>query len=88
MEDCLDRLCPLLCDMSYVWPEGTWSMEPTLFTQHQPNPCSCLHRRINLAAWQRHEQLGYVRDIQFVSPIKGAFANWGVAHTHCYQSHR
>ena len=50
--------------------------------------CAGACRRINLAAWQRHEQLGYVRDIQFVAPIKGAFSNWGVPHTHCYQSHR
>jgi len=46
------------------------------------------NRRINLKPWTRHEQLGHVRDIQFVAPIKGAFGNWGVSHTQCYQSHR
>ncbi|KAJ9511574.1 hypothetical protein QJQ45_003603 [Haematococcus lacustris] len=46
------------------------------------------NRRINIKAWQRHEQLGHVRDIQFVAPIKGAFASWGVPHAQCYQSHR
>mmetsp|Transcript_32890 Transcript_32890/g.72629 ORF Transcript_32890/g.72629 Transcript_32890/m.72629 type:complete len:758 (-) Transcript_32890:1138-3411(-) len=46
------------------------------------------NRRINLAPWTRHEQLGHVRDVQFIAPIKGAFGNWGVPHTQCYQSHR
>ncbi|KAG2489021.1 hypothetical protein HYH03_012459 [Edaphochlamys debaryana] len=46
------------------------------------------NRRINLTAWKRHPQLGHVRDLHFTAPIKGAFGNWGVSHTACYQSHR
>ena len=46
------------------------------------------NRRINLTAWKRHELMGHVRDIQFTAPIKGAFGNWGVATTQCYQTHR
>lgn len=46
------------------------------------------NRRINLSTWKRDPQLGHVRDLQFTAPIKGAFGNWGVSHTACYQSHR
>ncbi|PNW71671.1 hypothetical protein CHLRE_16g664050v5 [Chlamydomonas reinhardtii] len=46
------------------------------------------NRRINLTTWKRHPQLGHVRDLQFTAPIKGAFGNWGVSHTACFQSHR
>ncbi|GFR45949.1 hypothetical protein Agub_g7415, partial [Astrephomene gubernaculifera] len=46
------------------------------------------NRRINLTSWKRHPQLGHVRDLHFTAPIKGAFGNWGVSHTACYQSHR
>lgn len=45
-------------------------------------------RRINLSHWRRHEQLGHVRDLQFNSPVKGAFSGWGVGHAQCYQSQR
>lgn len=44
------------------------------------------NRRINITAWQRAEELGFIRDVQFTSPIKGAFSNWGVSHTSCYVS--
>ena len=46
------------------------------------------HRRINVSCWKRTEQLGHVRDVVFVAPIKGAFSNWGVPETNCHQSHR
>ncbi|EFJ48154.1 hypothetical protein VOLCADRAFT_104846 [Volvox carteri f. nagariensis] len=46
------------------------------------------NRRINLTSWKRHPQLGYVRDMNFTAPIKGAFGNWGVSHTACFQSQR
>ncbi|PNH02189.1 Alpha,alpha-trehalose-phosphate synthase [UDP-forming] 1 [Tetrabaena socialis] len=46
------------------------------------------NRRINLTNWKRHPQLGHVRDLQFQAPIKGAFGNWGVSQTACYQSQR
>ena len=45
-------------------------------------------RRINVSCWKRTEQLGHVRDVVFVAPIKGAFSNWGVPETNCHQSHR
>ncbi|MEW5311087.1 MAG: hypothetical protein WDW38_002830 [Sanguina aurantia] len=34
-------------------------------------------RRVNLSNWKRHDQLGRVRDLQFTSPVKGAFGGWG-----------
>ncbi len=46
---------------------------------------------MNLSRWKcvpETQLLGHVRDFQFVSPIKGAFSNWGVPHTECLQSHR
>ncbi|GIL88424.1 hypothetical protein Vretimale_14984 [Volvox reticuliferus] len=46
------------------------------------------NRRINLTSWKRHPQLGHVRDMTFTAPIKGAFGNWGVSHTACFQSQR
>eukprot|EP00200_Dunaliella_tertiolecta_P008373 CAMPEP_0202378358 /NCGR_PEP_ID=MMETSP1127-20130417/17680_1 /ASSEMBLY_ACC=CAM_ASM_000462 /TAXON_ID=3047 /ORGANISM="Dunaliella tertiolecta, Strain CCMP1320" /LENGTH=812 /DNA_ID=CAMNT_0048976633 /DNA_START=173 /DNA_END=2611 /DNA_ORIENTATION=- len=46
------------------------------------------NRRINLTPWKRHHQLAHVRDLSFVAPIRGAFGNWGVSHTQCFQSHR
>ncbi|KAG1674300.1 hypothetical protein FOA52_013489 [Chlamydomonas sp. UWO 241] len=46
------------------------------------------NRRINITSWKRAEQLGHIRDVQFTSPIKGAFSNWGVSHTSCYVSQR
>jgi hypothetical protein len=41
-----------------------------------------------MTSWKRHPQLGHVRDMNFTAPIKGAFGNWGVSHTACYQSQR
>eukprot|EP00201_Polytomella_parva_P021648 CAMPEP_0175046020 /NCGR_PEP_ID=MMETSP0052_2-20121109/4789_1 /TAXON_ID=51329 ORGANISM="Polytomella parva, Strain SAG 63-3" /NCGR_SAMPLE_ID=MMETSP0052_2 /ASSEMBLY_ACC=CAM_ASM_000194 /LENGTH=890 /DNA_ID=CAMNT_0016309701 /DNA_START=630 /DNA_END=3298 /DNA_ORIENTATION=+ len=46
------------------------------------------NRQLVMSRWRPHEQLGFVRDLQFIAPIKGAFSNWGAAQTQCYQSHR
>eukprot|EP00955_Chlamydomonas_euryale_P031417 330236-Chlamydomonas_euryale.AAC.1 len=46
------------------------------------------NRRIDITTWKRAEQLGFIRDVQFTSPIKGAFSNWGVSHTSCFVSQR
>jgi hypothetical protein len=78
--------CNLLCCASRNnWTEGllTVLMLQPIMLHHL---LSC--RRINVKAWRRHEQLGHVRDVTFVAPIKGAFASWGIPHTQCYQSQR
>ncbi|KAG1654886.1 hypothetical protein FOA52_006530 [Chlamydomonas sp. UWO 241] len=46
------------------------------------------NKRIHLQAWQHTGELGHIRDMQFTSPIKGAFANWGVPETRCFVSQR
>lgn len=45
-------------------------------------------RRIKLSEWRPHEVLGHVRDVNFLSPIRSAFASWGTSHAQCYQTQR
>jgi len=46
------------------------------------------NKRFHLQPWKRAAHLGHIRDMQFTSPIKGAFANWGVPETRCFVSQR
>lgn len=48
-----------------------------------------MRRRINIQSWRSHGHVdGHVRDVQFVSQIKGGFGAWGVPTTQCHQSNR
>lgn len=58
------------------------SPDPPNHAQAQGN------RRINLSTWKQVDVLGHVRDLHFISPIKGAFSSWGASHAKCFQSHR
>ncbi len=43
---------------------------------------------MRLSGWRGHEAMGCVRDLSFVTPIKGTFASWGAPQAQCYQTQR